>query len=64
MIHKSRAITYISPEARAAADKQQTLVIQGKGKLVRRMTRGLSTKEIRRAENAKYSGPPTGLEGF
>lgn len=34
--HKSRAITYIRPEQRRAAEKEQTLVIQGKGKLLRR----------------------------
>lgn len=34
--HKSRAITYISPAAREAAEKLQTLVIQGKGKMGRR----------------------------
>jgi hypothetical protein len=34
--HKSRAITYISPVARAKAEREQTLVLQGKGKLWKR----------------------------
>lgn len=38
--HKSRAITYITPAARAEAVKEQNLVIRGKGKLVRRKLEG------------------------
>jgi hypothetical protein len=34
-VHKSKAITYITPAARAEAVKEQNLVIQGKGKLLR-----------------------------
>lgn len=32
-VHKSKAITYITPAAREAAEKEQTLVLQGRGKL-------------------------------
>ena len=35
--HKSRAITYITPERREAAEKEQFLVGQGKGLARRRL---------------------------
>jgi hypothetical protein len=39
-VHKSKAITYITPAARAEAVRQQNLVIRGKGPLLRNQRNG------------------------
>ena len=45
VIHKSKAITYITEEARLAAERQQTLVIQGRGKLWAKAKKGLQNPD-------------------
>jgi len=48
VIHKSKAITYITEDQRLAAVRQQTLVIQGKGKLWGKAKKGLSNPDSKK----------------